>query len=56
LKSSDGNDDQIAPMADSAMLAVELIKNGTLKVYKGAPLFAEEDPFTVANALSGYEI
>ncbi len=32
-----GDDDQIVPIADSAMLAVKLLKNGTLKVYKGAP-------------------
>lgn len=32
-----GDDDQIVPIADSAMLAVKLVENGTLKVYKGAP-------------------
>jgi len=32
-----GDDDQIVPIADSAMLAVKLVKNGALKVYKGAP-------------------
>jgi len=32
-----GDDDQIVPIADSAMLAVKLVKNGTLKVYKEAP-------------------
>jgi non-heme chloroperoxidase len=32
-----GDDDQIVPIADSAMLAVNLVKNGKLKVYKGAP-------------------
>jgi non-heme chloroperoxidase len=32
-----GDDDQIVPIADSAMPAVKLVKNGTLKVYKGAP-------------------
>ena len=32
-----GDDDQIVPIADSAMLAVRLVKNGKLKVYKGAP-------------------
>jgi non-heme chloroperoxidase len=32
-----GDDDQIVPIADSAMLAVKLVKNGNLKVYKGAP-------------------
>ncbi|MCE9578041.1 MAG: alpha/beta hydrolase [Deltaproteobacteria bacterium] len=32
-----GDDDQIVPFADSAPLAVKLLKRGTLKVYKGAP-------------------
>ena len=32
-----GDDDQIVPIADSAMLAVKLVKHGTLKVYNGAP-------------------
>jgi non-heme chloroperoxidase len=32
-----GDDDQIVPFADSAALAVKLVKNATLKVYKGAP-------------------
>ena len=32
-----GDDDQIVPIADSAMLAVKLLKHGTLKVYKGLP-------------------
>ena len=32
-----GDDDQIVPIADSAMLAVKLVENGTLKVYKGGP-------------------
>ncbi len=32
-----GDDDQIVPIADSAMLAVKFVKKGTLKVYKGAP-------------------
>jgi non-heme chloroperoxidase len=32
-----GDDDQIVPIADSAMLAVKLVKNGRLKVLKGAP-------------------
>jgi hypothetical protein len=30
-----GDDDQIVPIADSALLAAELVKKGTLKVYKG---------------------
>ncbi len=32
-----GDDDQIVPIADSAMLSAELINDSTLKVYKGAP-------------------
>ena len=32
-----GDDDQIVPIADSAPLSVKLLKNGTLKVYKGFP-------------------
>ncbi|TLZ69433.1 MAG: alpha/beta hydrolase, partial [Methanobacteriota archaeon] len=32
-----GDDDQIVPIADSALLSSKLIKNAKLKVYKGAP-------------------
>ncbi|MGK9236087.1 alpha/beta hydrolase [Inquilinus limosus] len=32
-----GDDDQIVPIADSALLSVKLLKQGTLKVYKGLP-------------------
>jgi non-heme chloroperoxidase len=32
-----GDDDQIVPIADSAQLAVKIVKNATLKVYPGAP-------------------
>jgi non-heme chloroperoxidase len=32
-----GDDDQIVPIADSAMLSSKMIKQATLKVYKGAP-------------------
>jgi non-heme chloroperoxidase len=32
-----GEDDQIVPIADSALLAIKLLKNGTLKTYKGLP-------------------
>ena len=32
-----GDDDQIVPIADSAMLAVKLLKKGTLKVYEKFP-------------------
>lgn len=32
-----GDDDQIVPVADSALKSVKLLKNGTLKVYPGYP-------------------
>ncbi|MDG4893600.1 alpha/beta hydrolase [Mesorhizobium sp. WSM4976] len=32
-----GDDDQVVPIDDSAELSVKLLKNGTLKVYKGYP-------------------
>jgi non-heme chloroperoxidase len=32
-----GDDDQIVPLADSALLAAKLVKGAVLKVYKGAP-------------------
>ncbi len=32
-----GDDDQIVPIADSALLSVKLLKNGTLKVYEKFP-------------------
>ncbi len=32
-----GDDDQVVPIADSGELSVKLLKNGTLKVYKGYP-------------------
>ncbi|UYY79243.1 alpha/beta fold hydrolase [Sphingomonas sp. R1] len=32
-----GDDDQIVPIADSALLAVKLVKRGELKVYKSLP-------------------
>jgi non-heme chloroperoxidase len=32
-----GDDDQVVPIADSALLGIKLVKNGTLKVYKGLP-------------------
>ncbi|MFT3762296.1 MAG: alpha/beta hydrolase [Pseudoxanthomonas sp.] len=30
-----GDDDQVVPIADSALLSVKLLKHGTLKIYKG---------------------
>ena len=32
-----GDDDQIVPIADSAHLAIKLVRNGKLKVYEGLP-------------------
>lgn len=32
-----GDDDQIVPIADAALLSAKLVKHGTLKVYKGLP-------------------
>ena len=32
-----GDDDQIVPIDNSAKLSVKLLKNGTLKIYKGYP-------------------
>ena len=32
-----GDDDQIVPIADSALLSAKIVKKATLKIYKGAP-------------------
>jgi non-heme chloroperoxidase len=32
-----GDDDQIVPIADSALLSAKIVRSATLKVYKGAP-------------------
>jgi non-heme chloroperoxidase len=32
-----GDDDQVVPIDDSARISIELVKKGTLKVYKGLP-------------------
>ena len=32
-----GDDDQIVPIGDSALLSSKIVKNATLKIYKGAP-------------------
>ena len=32
-----GDDDQIVPIADSALLSAKLLRNGTLKVYRSFP-------------------
>jgi len=35
--SADAFDDQIVPIADSALLSAKIVRNATLKVYPGAP-------------------
>jgi non-heme chloroperoxidase len=43
-----GDDDQIVPIGDSALLSSKLVKNATLKVYPGAPhglTFTHKDQF-----------
>ena len=32
-----GEDDQVVPIADSALLSIKLLKHGTLKTYPGYP-------------------
>jgi len=32
-----GEDDQIVPIADCALISAKLVKNATLKVYEGYP-------------------
>jgi non-heme chloroperoxidase len=44
-----GDDDQIVPYADSAPLSAKLLKNGTLKTYKGFP---HGMPTTQANTIN----
>src|SRR4029434_11046342 len=44
-----GDDDQIVPYANSAPLSAKLLKNGTLKTYKGFP---HGTPTTQADTLS----
>ena len=39
-----GDDDQIVPIADSALLSVKLLKKGTLKVYPGTAARHVHDP------------
>jgi hypothetical protein len=39
-----GDDDQVVPIADSALLGIKLLKHGTLKVYKGAPARRVREP------------
>jgi non-heme chloroperoxidase len=44
-----GDDDQIVPYADSGPLSAKLLKNGTLKTYKGFP---HGSPTTQADAIN----
>ena len=37
IRDSHGDDDQIVPIADSALLTAKLVKGATLTVYPGAP-------------------
>jgi len=32
-----GDDDQVVPIADSALLSIKLLRRGELKIYKGCP-------------------
>ncbi|MNL37731.1 Non-heme chloroperoxidase [compost metagenome] len=32
-----GDDDQVVPVEDSAVLSAKLLRNATLKIYKGFP-------------------
>ena len=45
-----GTDDQIVPMADSALLSVKLLKHGTLKVYEKLPHGMFVTPADLINA------
>ena len=45
----DGDDDQIVPYADSAPLSAKLLRNSTLKTYKGFP---HGMPTTESNTIS----
>lgn len=38
-----GDDDQIVPYANAGPLSAKLLKNGTLKTYKGFPLTTPAD-------------
>jgi non-heme chloroperoxidase len=50
-----GDDDQIVPYADSAPLSAKLLKNGTLKTYKGFPHgMPTTEADTINNDLLGF--
>jgi non-heme chloroperoxidase len=44
-----GDDDQIVPIADSAMLSAKIVAGATLKIYKGAP---HGMPITLKNEIN----
>jgi non-heme chloroperoxidase len=44
-----GDDDQIVPIADSALLSSKIVAGATLKVYKGAP---HGMPMTLKNEIN----
>ena len=45
-----GEDDQIVPIADSALLAIKLVKHGTHKTYPGLPHGMASTHWDVINA------
>ena len=50
-----GEDDQIVPIADSALLAIKLLKHGTLKTYPGFPHgMATTEPDTINKDLLAF--
>ena len=48
-----GDDDQIVPIADSALLSAKLVRNGTLKVYPGYPHVLADRAHVLAGTVSG---
>ena len=50
-----GDDDQIVPIADSALLSAKLVRKGTLKVYKGLSHgMCTTHPELISNALLAF--
>ena len=52
-----GEDDQIVPVGNSALKAIKLLKNGTLKVYPGLPhgMFATNPDLINADLLAFFK-
>jgi non-heme chloroperoxidase len=48
-----GDDDQIVPIADASEIAVTLVPNGRLEVYKGAPRFVHDAQGPSQSRLAG---